>query len=100
MFDWLDDDEEDESAEEEGDEGEDEGDEEQSEAAIEASFREERANVRRSADLGDLRRKRRNLQNALDTEQIDGLTAARARDLVELIDDRIAEVRARQMTDR
>lgn len=100
MFDWLDDDEEDESAEEEGDEGEDEDDEEQSEAAIEASFREERANVRRSVDLGDLRRKRRNLQSALDEERIDGLTAARARDLVELIDDRIAEVRARQMTER
>lgn len=97
MFDWLDDD--DENEETDAEEGESEDDEDNSEAAIEATFREERAKVRSSTDLADLRRKRRNLQNALDNETIDGLNAARARDLVELIDDRIATVRARQMTD-
>lgn len=99
MFDWLDDD--DENAETDAEEGEtDDDDEDHSDAAVEASFREQRAVVRGSGDLGDLRRMRRNLQNALDGEVLEGLTAARARDLVELIDDRMAEVRAKQMTDK
>lgn len=101
MFDWLDDDD-DENEETDAEEGETEDeddDEDNSDAAVEATFREERAKVRSSTDLADLRRKRRNLQNALDNETIDGLNAARARDLVEIIDDRIAAVRARQMTD-
>ena len=97
MFDWLDDDDENEEVDEEGDESEE--DDEDDDAAVEAAFREERAKVRSSTDLPDLRRKRRNLQSALDNETIDGLNAARARDLVELLDDRIAAVRARQMTD-
>lgn len=97
MFDWLDDD--DENEETDAEDGETD-DEDHSDAAVEASFREQRAVVRGSGDLGDLRRMRRNLQNALDGEVLEGLTAARARDLVELIDDRIAEVRAKQMTDK
>lgn len=101
MFDWLDDDDENEETDAEDGESEDEedDDEDNSEAAIEATFREYRAKVRGSNDLGELRRFRRNLQNALADEKLDGLNAARARDLVELIDDRIATVRARQMTD-
>ena len=98
MFGWLDD-EEDESADEEGD-GIKEDDEDNSDAAIEASFREQRARVRGSTDAADLRRMRRNLQDALAREALNGLAAARGRDLVELIDDRIAELRARQMIDR
>lgn len=98
MFEWLDD-EEDESADEEGETVE-EDDEDNSDAAIEASFREQRARVRGSTDAADLRRMRRNLQDALAREVLSGLAAARARDLVELIDDRIAELRARQMMDR
>ncbi len=102
MFGWLDDDDENEEADAEEGESEDEAeddDEDNSDAAVEATFREYRTNVRGSNDLADLRRMRRNLQNALDNETIEGLNAARARDLVELIDDRIATVRARQMTD-
>jgi hypothetical protein len=98
MFEWLDD-EEDESADEEGD-GIEEDDEDNSDAAIEASFREQRARVRGSTDAADLRRMRRNLQDALVREALNGLAAARGRDLVELIDDRIAELRARQMVAR
>ncbi len=102
MFGWLDDDDENEETDAEEGESEDEAeddDEDNSDASVEATFREFRAKVRGSTDLADLRRMRRNLQNALDNETIDGLNAARARDLVELIDDRIATVRARQMTD-
>lgn len=98
MFDWLDDD--DENEETDAEDGEAEDDDDEDEAAIEATFREHRAAVRGSNDLADLRRKRRNLQEALADEKLDGLNAARARDLVELIDDRIAEVRAGQMTDK
>ena len=103
MSGWFDDDDENEEVDEEGEESEEESeddDEDNSDAAVETAFREERAKVRASSDQPDLRQKRRNLQNALDNETIDGLNAARARDLVELIDDRIAELRARQMTDR
>ena len=42
----------------------------------------------------------RSAQLAGEVAAAEGLTAARARDLVELMDDRIAEVRARQMTDK
>lgn len=98
MFEWLDD-EEDGLAEEEP-EVADEDDEDNSEAAVEATFREQRARVRGSTDAAELRRIRRNLQDALAREVLNGLAAARARDLVELIDDRIAELRARQMMDR
>ena len=102
MFGWLDDDDENEETDAEEGETEDEAeddDEDNDDAAVEASFRENRAIVRGSNDLADLRRMRRNLQNALDNETLEGLNAARARDLVELIDDRIATLRARQMTD-
>lgn len=92
MFEWLDD-EEDESDEQ--DEAED--DEDDSDAAVEATFREQRAIVRESRDLGDLRRMRRNLQNAIAGDVLEGVAAARARDLIELIDDRVAELRARQL---
>ena len=102
MFGWLDDDDENEETDAEEGESEDavqDDDEDNSDAAVEASFREYRATVRGSNDLADLRRMRRNLQNALDNETIEGLNAARARDLVELIDDRIATLRARQMAE-
>jgi hypothetical protein len=72
----------------ESDESEEDDDEDNSDAAVESSFREERAKVRASTDLPELRRVRRNLQNALDAETIDGLTAARARDHVEAEDRR------------
>jgi hypothetical protein len=104
MSGWFDDDDEHEEVDEEGDESEEESedddDEGNSDASVEAAFREERAKVRASNDQPDLRQKRRNLQGALDAEKLHGLNAARARDLVELIDDRIAELRARQMADR
>ena len=99
MFDWLDDDDENEETDAEEGETVDEDDEDNSDASVETTFREERAKVRASSDQPDLRHKRRNLQNALDAEKLHGLNAARARDLVELIDDRIATLRARQMTD-
>lgn len=99
MFGWLDDDDENEETDAEEGDSEDDDDEDNSDAAVEASFREYRATVRGSSDLADLRRMRRNLQNALDNETIEGLNAARARDLVELIDDRIATLRARQMAE-
>ncbi len=107
MKDWMDTDDEDEFSddeadasgddEEEDDEEEDDGD---NDAAVEATFREERAAIRASVDLADLRRVRRNLQDALADGGLAGVAAARARDLVELIDDRIAELRARQLTGR
>ncbi len=101
MKDWMDTDDEDEFSDDEtvasGDDEEEDGD---SDAAIEATFREERAAVRASIDLPDLRRVRRNLQDALADDSLAGVAAARARDLVELIDDRIAELRARQLTGR
>lgn len=98
MFDWLDDDD-DENTETDADEEEDDEDDNDP-AAIEASFREQRAALRANVDTADLRRIRRNLQNALAGGNLDALVAARAGDLVEIIDDRIAELRARQMTDR
>lgn len=101
MKDWMDTDDEDEFSDDETDaSGDDEEDDGDSDAAVEATFREERAAVRASIDLPDLRRVRRNLQDALAEGELAGVAAARARDLVELIDDRIAELRARQLTGR
>ena len=102
MKDWMDTDEEDEFSEDETDASGDDGDEDDgdSDAAEEMTFREERTAVRASMDLPDLRRVRRNLQDALAEGGLAGVAAARARDLVELIDDRIAELRARQLTGR
>lgn len=92
MFEWLDDE------EEGGDEHDDADDEEDdSDAAVEATFREQRAIVRESRDLGDLRRMRRNLQDAIAGDLLEGVAAARGRDLIELIDDRVAELRSRQL---
>ncbi len=101
MKDWMDTDDEDEFSDDETDaSGDDEEEDGNSDAAIEATFREERAAVRASVDIPDLRRVRRNLQDALAEGDLAGVAAARARDLVELIDDRIAELRARQLTGR
>lgn len=102
MKDWMHTDDEDEVFDDDTDPGgdDDEEDDGDSDAAVEATFREERAAVRASIDLPDLRRVRRNLHDALAEGDLAGVAAARARDLVELIDDRIAELRARQMTGR
>ena len=84
----------------EDEEVEEEGEEEEDPADIERQFRELRARVRGCADLDDLRKMRANLRQAISAERVQGIARVRATDLIELIDDRITDLRAKQIADR
>lgn len=66
---------------------------------IERAFRDDRATIRACEDLRELRRLRSAHQDLADS---DGREAGRirARDLVELIDERITDLRARRIASR
>ncbi len=76
---------------------EDDGDQQLYE--IERAYRQERATIRACDDLHELRRLRRAHQELADS---DGREAGRLRafDLVELIDERITDLRAQRMASR
>ncbi len=80
------------------DDGDDEDDDERF-AAIERAFRLERANIRSCEDLHELRHLRASHQ-ALANSNAREAGRIRARDLVELIDDRITDLKARRMARR
>lgn len=82
------------------DEEEDEDeDEDEVFANIERAFRQERAAIRVCDDLHELRRLRATHQ-ALANSGARDAGRIRARDLVELIDDRITDLKARRMARR
>lgn len=106
-YDWEDDEEtEDDSGELDFDSDEfdfdDEDDDEDDDevfANIERAFRQERAAIRACDDLHELRRLRATHQ-ALANSGARDAGRIRARDLVELIDDRITDLKARRMARR
>ena len=93
-------DEEDEEEDEDEEDEEDEDEEDEDEADVEREFREQRARVRATVDLDDLRQMRANLRHAVSAGAVRGASRIRATDLIELIDDRITDLRAKQLADR
>ena len=116
-FDWIDEeeelendeeesddeesDEDDESDDEDGDDDEDESDEDPAMLVrLEAVFRGERAKIKTSNDVAALRTDRSAYQRQVASGQLKGAVAVRAHDLMELIDDRLIEIKAKQLADR
>lgn len=95
-MDW-DNDDEDEDLDEE--EEEEEEDEEELFAKIEQAFRTERARIRNSEDLYELRTMRAEYQ-ALDTGGRSQACRIRARDLIALVDDRVTDLKAKRLAEQ
>lgn len=81
-------------------EDEEEDDEDSDLANVDRQFREQRARVRSCSDLDELRQMRANLRHAVSAGTVQGATRIRATGLIELIDDRITDVRAKQLAER
>ena len=117
-FDWIDEEEELENEDEESDDEEsdedDESDDDESDgddddesdedpamlARLDAVFREERAKIRTSNDVAALRTDRAAYQRQVASGELKGAVAVRGNDLIELIDDRLIEIKAKQLADR
>lgn len=87
---------EDEESEDEG-EGEDEDDAEEDDGLherVEQAFRVDRRAIRASNDAGELREKSAELERAILNGRMPGIAGVRARDLIELIDERLTELRS------
>ena len=84
-------DEDDESDEEEGDDDEDDAGLHE---RVEAAFRSERRAIRVSTDAGELREKSAGLERAILNGRMPGIAGVRARDLIELVDERLTELRS------
>lgn len=81
-------------------EEEEENDEVEDEADVDRQFREQRARVRACGDVDELRQMRANLRHAVSAGTVRGASRIRATDLIEIIDDRITDLRAKQLSDR
>ena len=67
---------------------------------VERQFRQQRTSVRACGDLDTLRQMRANLHHAVSDGTMQGASRIRANDLIELIDDRITDVKASQLAHR
>lgn len=90
---------EDDESEDDGDDGDDGDDDDPEEDAglherVEEAFRSERRSIRASTDSGELREKSADLERAILNGRMPGIAGVRARDLIELIDDRWTELRS------
>jgi hypothetical protein len=94
------DEEEDEDVVEEEDEEEEGEDPDVVLARIEKAFRTERARIRASVDIGELRALRSEYQALESNARMPQAARIRARDLVELIDDRVTDIKAKRLADR
>ena len=81
---------------EEEEEGGDGPDEAELLVRLERAFRTERAGIRETSDVQALRRLRGEYEALLRQEGLRGAVAMRANDLLELIDERITDLRATQ----
>lgn len=79
---------------------EDHEDEEEILARIERKFREERAKIRATSETYELRAMRSEYQRALTDEDLHDAGRIRLRDLIELVDDRLTDIKARRLTRR
>ena len=120
-FDWIDEeeelenedeesddeqsDEDDESDDDESDDDDGDDDDESDEdpamlVRLEAVFRAERAKIKTSNDVAALRTDRAAYQRQVASGELKGAVAVRGNDLMELIDDRLIEIKAKQLADR
>ena len=98
-YSYVDDDDDDDDDNSYMDDDDDDDDDEALFVRIERAFREERANVRSCDDVHELRHKRAGF---LDMAEGNGREAGRirARDLIELVDERITDLKARRLARR
>lgn len=85
--------------EEEGDEEEEE-DEDDLLARIEQAYRSDRAKIRVMDDVHELRAQRAEYEQLLASGRLHQAGRLRARDLLELIDDRVTDVKAKRLASR
>ncbi|MFZ5477356.1 MAG: hypothetical protein ACOZNI_11335 [Myxococcota bacterium] len=101
-FEQVDEEETDEESEDDDDESDedDDDDDDQDEdarlARIETAFRAERALIRACDDVAELRTKRREYQAVLSNGEVIGVGRLRINDLIELIDDRTTDLKAKR----
>lgn len=91
---WPFDDDDDEGWEDLGLDDGDEDDEEEVIARVEAAYRSERARLRASSDVTALREMQANYEDQLAAGELPGVAGMRARDLVELIEERVDALEA------
>lgn len=97
--DWDEDDsdeEEWESDDDQEDEVQEDDEDEDLYARVDRAYRDERAKVRASEDIAELREMRETYQEQLMEGKLPGITGVRANDLIEQIDDRITDLKARR----
>ena len=92
----LDEDDESDADSDDGDDDEpDEGEEDDGlHERVEEAFRVDRRAIRASNDAGELREKSAELERAILKGRMPGIAGVRARDLIELIDERLTELRS------
>ena len=69
-------------------------------ARVERAYREERARVRASVDLDELRTMRELYRTQIANGTLHGIAAVRGNDLLEHIDDRITDLKAAKLAER
>lgn len=69
-------------------------------ARVELAYREERARVRGSVDLDELRAMRELYRTQIADGTLHGIGAVRGNDLLEHIDDRITDLKAARLAER
>ena len=69
-------------------------------ARVEHAYREERARIRASEDLAELGTMRKTYRAQLSDGTLYGIAAVRGDDLLELIDDRITDLKAARLAER
>jgi hypothetical protein len=79
---------------------EDEEDDEEQILRVEQAFRRERARIRASKDIPELREMRTVYQTSIAEDELCQAARIRSHDLIELIDDRITDIKASRMTAR
>ena len=97
MWDW-DDDDDDELVEETVQD--DEPDAEELLARVERAFRADRARIRACGDVGELRAMQDDFRASLADGTLYGVAALRGNDLLELIDERITDLKAARVAGR
>jgi hypothetical protein len=97
MWDWDDDAPEGEDEDLDGEEGDDPG---ELLARVERAFRADRARIRACGDVGELRAMQDDFRASLADGTLYGVAAVRGNDLLELIDERITDLKAERVAGR
>ena len=85
---------------EETEQGDDEADAEELLARVERAFRADRARIRACSDVGELRAMQDDFRASLADGTLYGIAALRGNDLLELIDERITDLKAARVAGR